>query len=269
MDAPWDHTWPDLADVPALRKANSKLSVPFSKLSFSEKTMEALHSHIDTVGLDNQRFDHSAEGQCTAFKLLSSLSLHIPDEIERDVRSKYSIRSTDCKEVKGKVKNPRHIYTRCTRIYQCKKMLCIDEIAGIFDHTEACESLLQMDRDPQIGLHPEIRTYALSLVKLQVPITQLQQCCCDFAKDKFGDAPGNTHHQFILNDHETTSLYCTYFAELGVPQRSAAEENLEKWFRSSKPSPPDSALTDACLYYKHCGEDPSDRFIIIISTPEQ
>ncbi|KAG1743911.1 hypothetical protein EDB19DRAFT_1927409 [Suillus lakei] len=311
MDAPWDHTWPDLADVPALRKANSKLSVPFSKLSFSEKTMETLHLHIDSVGLDCKRFDHSAEGQCTAFKLLSSLGLHIPDEIQRDVRSKYSIRSTDRKEVKGKVKNPHHIYTRCTRIYQClcgtdhqagkrpskdrqigwenvaciswikivsthdemdknsKKMLCIDEITGIFDHTEACESLVQMDRDPRIGLHPEIRTYALSLVKLQVPITQLQQRCREFAKDKFGDAPGNTHHRFILNDHETTSLYCMYFAELGVPQHSAAEENLEKWFRSSKPSPPDSALTDACLYYKHCGEDPSDRFIIIISTPEQ
>ncbi|KAG1744356.1 hypothetical protein EDB19DRAFT_2023821 [Suillus lakei] len=282
MDAPWDHTWPDLADVPALRKANSKLSVPFSKLSFSEKTMETLHLHIDSVGLDCKRFDHSAEGQCTAFKLLSSLGLHIPDEIQRDVRSKYSIRSTDCKEVKGKVKNPRHIYTRCTRIYQClcstdhqagkrpskdrqigwenvaciswikivsthdemdknsKKMLCIDEITGIFDHTEACESLVQMDRDPRIGLHPEIRTYALSLVKLQVPITQLQQRCREFAKDKFGDAPGNTHHRFVLNDHETTSLYRTYFAELGVPQRSAAEENLKKWFRSSKPSPPDS-----------------------------
>jgi hypothetical protein len=28
-------------------------------------------------------------------------------------------------------------------------------------------------------------------------------------------------------------------------------------------------MTDACLYYKACGDDPSDRFIIIISTPEQ
>ncbi|KAG1732822.1 hypothetical protein EDB19DRAFT_1831179 [Suillus lakei] len=76
-----------------------------------------------------------------------------------------------------------------------KKMLCIDKITGIFNHTEACESLVQMDRDPQIGLHPEIQTYTLSLVKLQVPITQLQQRCCEFAKDKFGDAPGNTHHR--------------------------------------------------------------------------
>ncbi|KAG0707973.1 hypothetical protein DFH29DRAFT_994602 [Suillus ampliporus] len=272
MDAPWDHTWPDLADILALWKANSKLSVPFSKLSFSEKTMEALHLHIDSVGLDCQRFNHSAEGQCMAFKLLSSLGLHIPDEIQCDVRSKYSIHSTDHKEVKGKVKNSHHIYTHCTQIYQClcgtdhqagkrpskdqqigwenitciswikivsthddmdknsKKMLCIDEIAGIFDHTEACESLLEMDCNPQIGLHPEIRTFALSLVKLQVPITQLQQCCHEFAKDKFGDAPGNTHHRFILNDHETTSLYHTYFAELGVPQRLAAKENLKKWF---------------------------------------
>jgi len=74
-----------------------------------------------------------------------------------------------------------------------------------------------MDCDPRIGLHPEIRTYALSLVKLQVPITQLQQHYREFAKDKFGDASGNTHHWFILNDHETTSLYRMYFAKLGVP----------------------------------------------------
>ncbi|KAG0693411.1 hypothetical protein DFH29DRAFT_881464 [Suillus ampliporus] len=277
MDAPWDHTWPDLTDVPAQWKANSKLSVPFSKLSFSEKTMEALHLHIDSVGLDCQRFNHSAEGQCMAFKLLSSLGLHIPDEIQHDVHSKYSICSTDRKEVKGKIgwENVtciswiKIVSTHDEMDKNSKKMLCIDKIAGIFDHTEACESLLEMDHNPQIGLHPEIRTFALSLMKLQVPITQLQQRCHEFAKDKFGDAPGNTHHQFILNDHETTSLYRMYFAKLGVPQHSAAEENLEKWFRSLNPSPPDSALTDACLYYKHCGEDPSDCFIIIISTPEQ
>ncbi|KAG1783665.1 hypothetical protein EV702DRAFT_1040200 [Suillus placidus] len=265
MDAPWDHTWPDLADVPALRRANSKISVPFSKLSFSEKTMEALYSHIDTVGLDNQRFDHSAEGQRMAFKLLSSLGLHIPDEIQRDVCSKYSIHSTDRKEVKGKAKiliifthtvpgsinvcvvqitklakdPPRtnrlagrmsHVshgsklcrpMTKWTRI--ARKCYVLTEIAGIFDHTEAWESLLQMDRDPRIGLHPEIRTYALSLVKLQVPITQLQQHCHDFAKDKFGDAPGNTHHWFFLNDHETTSLYCMYFAELAWSPAGVAE----------------------------------------------
>jgi hypothetical protein len=148
-------------------------------------------------------------------------------------------------------------------------MLCINEISGILDHTEACESIVEMARAPRIGLHPEIRAYALTLIELQVPITQLQQRCREFAKERFNNAPGDIHHRFVLNDHETTSLYRTQFAGFGIPQRSAAEENLDKWFRTNNPSPPDPAMTDACLYYKACGDDPSDRFIIIISTPEQ
>jgi hypothetical protein len=56
-----------------------------------------------------------------------------------------------------------------------KKMLCIDEISGVFDHTLACESLIVMACSSWIGLHPDIRTYALSLIELHIPITQLQQ----------------------------------------------------------------------------------------------
>lgn len=54
-------------------------------------------------------------------------------------------------------------------------MLCINEISGIFDHTETCDLLVEMTCTPRIALHPDIRTYALSLLELQVPITQLQQ----------------------------------------------------------------------------------------------
>jgi len=75
-----------------------------------------------------------------------------------------------------------------------KKLLCIDEISGILDHTDACTEVVEMDRNPRIALHPEIRQYALDLIKLSVPLPQLQQCCHDFAQDRFGDIAGNSHH---------------------------------------------------------------------------
>lgn len=84
-------------------------------------------------------------------------------------------------------KNSKHLLKFGVTVTICslldRKMLCINEISGILDHTEACESIVEMAHAPHIGLHPEIRAYALTLIELQVPITQLQQQCREFAKD--------------------------------------------------------------------------------------
>lgn len=84
-----------------------------------------------------------------------------------------------------------------------------------------------MDCNPRIPLHPNIRDYALELLRMNIPLTQLQQCCRQYAQERFGDSAGNQYHQFLLSDHETSSLYRTLFAELGIKQRSAAEHNLD------------------------------------------
>ena len=128
---------------------------------------------------------------------------------------------------------------------------------------------MEMDRNPHIPLHPDIRQYALELVKLSVPLTQLQQRCRDFARDRFGDVAGDTHYRFILSDHETSSLYRTIFSQMGIKQCSAAEENLDLWFRAQNPRPPHPAMSGSCLYYQPCQDDDNSRFIIIISTPQQ
>ena len=129
--------------------------------------------------------------------------------------------------------------------------------------------IVEMDCNPRIPLHPEIRQHALELVKLSVPLTQLQQCYHDFAQDRFGDVAGDTHYRFILSDHKTTSLYHTIFSQMGIKQHSAAEENLNLWFRAQKPQPPHPGMSELCLYYQPCEDDDNGQFIIIISTPEQ
>jgi hypothetical protein len=56
------------------------------------------------------------------YKMFLSLGLHIPHEIDRDVRSKYSIRTSASKPVHAKtaVKGERgRELTRWTRTYQC------------------------------------------------------------------------------------------------------------------------------------------------------
>ena len=49
-----------------------------------------------------------------AFKLLTDLALHLPDELPRDVRSKLAIKTSDSKHI-----GPDKKYTRWTRLYQC------------------------------------------------------------------------------------------------------------------------------------------------------
>ncbi|KAF9459550.1 hypothetical protein BDZ94DRAFT_1005111 [Collybia nuda] len=40
--------------------------------------------------------------------------------------------------------------------------LTIKEISGILDHSSSCNELQEMDRDPPIGLHPDLQAYARS-----------------------------------------------------------------------------------------------------------
>lgn len=148
------------------------------------------------------------------------------------------------------------------------RLLTIEEISGILDHSSACNELQQMDRDPPIGLHPDLRAYALGLLRDNIPITQLQQLCKKWAAKRWGaTSMGDNVHRHQLNEHDASSLYRTISGERGIPQRTAAEDNLDTWFRPVDPSPPDAALTSSMLYYHPCSND-DDRLVLIIATPE-
>ncbi|KAG2145254.1 hypothetical protein DEU56DRAFT_934815 [Suillus clintonianus] len=145
----------------------------------------------------------------------------------------------------------------------------IEEVSGIFDHSSACEAELEMDHDPRIPLHPDLREFALALLCLNTPLTQLQEHCRGFAKQKWGDLAGDTHARYMLTSHDSTSLYRTIAREIGIPQRSAAEANLDSWFRTNDPHPPDPALSHALMFYQAHVDGVTDRCILIFSTPEQ
>jgi hypothetical protein len=150
-------------------------------------------------------------------------------------------------------------------------LLTIDDIVGDFTHSAACLETVVMERNPRIPLHPELRAYALNLVRERVPLPQLKQHCRDWAHNKWGLAPGDTTYRYTLQDTEMTSLYRTLAREMGIPQRTAPQDNLDLWFRAKNPQPPlnDGRLTASCLSYIPYILGETDRFSIIISTPQQ
>src|ERR1700677_3630001 len=72
-------------------------------------------------------------------------------------------------------------------------------------------------------MHPDIHEHALSLLRDLVPLTWLQQLCCDWAKKRWGDAAGNDFYRYVLQDYDSTSMYWTLLSMSGLHQRSSAE----------------------------------------------
>ncbi|KAF9552532.1 hypothetical protein CPC08DRAFT_646787 [Agrocybe pediades] len=208
----------------------------------------------------------------------------------------------------GKSANSKHRYRRFTRIYQCqggidnecgrhssKKrqipwknvdclcwirlitvhdennggiMLAIDEISGIFDHSDLCMEQIEMERDPPIPIHPELRQFALEQLRKNAPLSLLRSECAAWANLRWPNEVGNNSFRFRLTAHDSSSLYRSIARERGIPQRSAAEENLDRWFCSDKPLPPSPLLTNSCLHYQPHRVPETDRFEIILSTPQ-
>ncbi|RDB27252.1 hypothetical protein Hypma_004515 [Hypsizygus marmoreus] len=298
----------ELLAVPLPRKANSnqKQTIP-AALDLTEESRQLMQAHIDLVSLDKHLFLHTIEKQNEAFEMLIDLGLHVPNEIERDVRSKYSIRTSASSSVHAKAavkgeKGPT--LKRWVRTYQCLcgsdslgkerrliswrnvcccswirvvtthedspggRMLTIDEISGILDHSTACTEVQEMDRNPSIGLHPELRNYALSLLRDNIPLTQLQHLCKKWAMARWNDCTGDNISRFHLNEHDSSSLYRTLARERGIPQCTAAEANLDLWFRSEASSTSSSAalLSPSMVFYQPLRDD-TKRLVMVIVTP--
>ncbi|KAJ7153245.1 hypothetical protein C8R46DRAFT_830330, partial [Mycena filopes] len=246
-----------------------------------------------------------------AFQAFTDFSLHLPNEINRDARSKLVI-VTSLRDSVNSVDKSRKL-TRYRAIYQCqcgadhtsgrlasKKremawenvecgcwfrittthyepskdisthvLLTIDEILGDFTHSAVCLETDVMDRNPRIPLHPLVREHALSLLRKNIPLAQLRQQCREFSHARWGVQVGDASHRYVLTDYESTSLYRTIARESGIPQRSTAQDNLHLWFNKDKPQPPDPRLSAACVAYSPYIPGETERFSIILMTPEQ
>ena len=91
-------------------------------------------------------------------------------------------------------------------------LVAIDEISGIFDHTEDCTAQIEMDRNLHVPLHQKLHIYALSLLRKNTPLSLLCLECSQWADEKWGKQPGNIHAWFCLTIHDTSSLYHTIMA---------------------------------------------------------
>ncbi|KAF8868336.1 hypothetical protein CPB84DRAFT_1756437 [Gymnopilus junonius] len=262
---------PELQGVPGPRKTEPIKAAP-SCLRLSKDTQEAMNRHVKLVGLDHHRFNYSVKDQQKALELFSVLQLYVPnpseEEHERNVQCKFSIQKSDSNILGGKDKKTDPRYKRYTRIYQCGCMIAIDEISGILDHSELCNEQIEMDRNPRVPLSPELRNYALGLLRENTPLSLLRSKCASWAENKWPSISGDSHFRYRLTPHDASSLYRTISRERGIYQRTSAEDNLDKWFRAEKPQPPSPLLSESCLNYQPHEEPTSDRFEIILSTPE-
>ncbi|KAJ7289591.1 hypothetical protein C8J57DRAFT_1445548 [Mycena rebaudengoi] len=294
-----------VSQVPKLPLPRKTKTSPIPQvLKVSPEERKSMEERERVFGLDFRQFTNAIDQQDSALELLISLGAHIPSEITRDVCSKLVIRTSDSNDINSINKNTK--FVRWRRIYQCicgsdhqegnragtrrdmpyqnvgcafwiklttthhgkDMILTIDEITGNFTHSDACQEITTMDKDPRIPLHPDLRSYALSLFRIRVPLSQVKQLCREFAQKKWGAVSGNNSFRFVLNDHETTSLYRTLARERGMPQ-APPQDNLDSWFRKKTPTPPDPRLTASCLSYKPHIIGETERFSLIISTPEQ
>ncbi|KAF9017502.1 hypothetical protein BDZ89DRAFT_961037 [Hymenopellis radicata] len=144
-------------------------------------------------------------------------------------------------------------------------------ISGVLTHSDACISKTDLENKPRFPLHPDVRNYALSLLRERAPISMVRAQCKKFAEARWGAAMGNIEFRYRLATHDSSSLYRSAAAEIGVPQRSKPEENLYAWFGPT-PTPPTPEFTKSCLHYQpHISASenaPEQRFELVLATPQ-
>ncbi|KAJ7622177.1 hypothetical protein FB45DRAFT_753561 [Roridomyces roridus] len=243
-----------------------------------------------------------------AINFLVSLGAHIPEEIARDVRSKLAIRRSDSGPVQSTHKNDTVTFTRKRRVLQClcgsdhtagpkpskeratpwknvgcpfyfdittthmsggdEELLTVDEVVGHLSHSPECDATVTMDQNARIPLEPRLRDYLLFELESGLPLAKLKEKARSWASKNLGDAPGNNHHRFILNNGDMSSLYRTQARLRGI-LRQPPEQNIDLWFRRDNPAPPDPRLSAACLSYSPHIKGQTERLCLIFSTPEQ
>ncbi|KAL4062260.1 hypothetical protein J3A83DRAFT_4195542 [Scleroderma citrinum] len=122
--APWMQ-YNNLNDIPMLCKSSGKVAVP-SKLLLLKEAMTALELHLDTM----------------RYPAISGANILLGTQIGNLSRLGG-----------GWIKL---VTTHNEHDTENRMLLCIDEILGVFDHTDACQQLMEMDHNPQIPLHLDI-----------------------------------------------------------------------------------------------------------------
>ncbi|KZT19353.1 hypothetical protein NEOLEDRAFT_1152038 [Neolentinus lepideus HHB14362 ss-1] len=287
-----------LLNIPKLQQtpSNAATTAP-SKLFLTEDLWHAMDLHLKNVPLNEVRFSSTLESQAQAHQMIQQLDLYLPEIWPQEIQAKLAIRNTN-KWTIGKAHTYCHVMrlyqcgcgTDHTTGHQGSKsqgipwtnmgcmfwveittthvtvdkskaggLLTIDQISGILDHSAMCQDLTEMNHEPIAPLHPEIREYALNLLCEGWPMQQVRTQTEKWRKEKFGDAPSDTHFRFMLHNEESLSLYRTLVRESSVGQCSAD---------NPQPPPRYMELQDSVMFYQPHVEGTMDWFILIISTKE-
>ena len=107
-----------------------------------------------------------------------------------------------------------------------------------------------MERNPRVQLNLELQEYALSLLWKNAPLSLLHLECSVYVGKKWPGQTGNKHGCYKLTTHNMSLLYHTISQERGIPQQTAAEENLDKWFQAEHAQLPSPLLLESCMHYQ-------------------
>ncbi|KAF6743783.1 hypothetical protein DFP72DRAFT_827164 [Ephemerocybe angulata] len=151
---------------------------------------------------------------------------------------------------------------------QSEVLITVDEIFGNLVHSGACLDQIEMVRNPPIPIHPDLRTLLMDLLRSKTPLPVVKEKAREYALKRWGNRPGDGSYRFRLRDHDTSSVYRTLGAEIGIMVHTQAQDNLDAWLRPGG-KPPDAALTAACLHYSPEVPESDQRFMVILSTPLQ
>ena len=106
----------------------------------------------------------------------------------------------------------------CIYLLLDERMIAIDEITGIYDHTDNCTAQIEMEHNPCLPLHSDLCKYALSLLQKNVPLSLLCSECLSWALEHWPGIPGNNASHYHLTIHDISSLYQSISHEHGIPQ---------------------------------------------------
>ncbi|KAF7307997.1 hypothetical protein MKEN_01161400 [Mycena kentingensis (nom. inval.)] len=294
--------------IPPLDARAPRWKTIHGSLKVSPSAMKEIEERVKAQKFTRKRWGTTMGQQDIAIDFLLSLGAHIPEEIIRDARSKLSIRRSDVGDpIKSKARASVN-FLRKRRVVQCicgsdhsvghnasekrdmpwknvgcqfyfdlttthtaddsQELLTVDEIVGHLSHSPECLALDTMDKSPRIPLEPRLRDYLLVELESGVPLAKIKEKARIWATKNLGGGAGNGSHRFILNTGDMSSLYRTQARMRGI-LRQPPEHNLDLWFRSVNPQPPDPRLSLACLSYKPHIAGKTERLSMIFSTPEQ
>ncbi|KAI0739534.1 hypothetical protein C8Q80DRAFT_1274599 [Daedaleopsis nitida] len=126
-------------------------------------------------------------------------------------------------------------------------------------------------RNARLPLHPDVHKYARLLLMKGVSGPSVYTQTNMWSQITFPPIKiaWDRYHRYTYLPYDTTSLYRSLRLLMGISQRSLPHENLDSWFCDGNPVPFTPELTAACLFYQPYILGQTDRFILILSTPEQ